>query len=106
MSVRNLTAEQFIADLHALQSDEEREKIQRYFKTGKGQYAEDDQFTCVRMGEVFNLAKQYIDLPIDEIEQLLESKVHEVRAGAMSIMDKCARRKKTSSARREAMFDL
>lgn len=106
MSVVNLSAEQFISDLHALQSDDESEKIQRYFKTGKGEYAEGDQFIGVRMGEVFDLAKGYIDMPIDEIEQLLGSQTHEARAGAMSIMDKCARRKTTSSDRREAMFDL
>jgi 3-methyladenine DNA glycosylase AlkD len=101
-----LNAASFLADMTVLQSDEELEKIQRYFKTGKGQYAEGDWFIGVRMGEVFSLAKEYIDMPIDEIELLLESQVHEARAGAMSIMDKCARRKATTPARREEMFDL
>ena len=42
----------------------------------------------------------------DEIEKLLESKIHEVRAGALSIMDKQARSKKTTPERRKELYDL
>ncbi len=101
-----ITADQFIGRLHESQSDEELAKIQRYFKTDPGDYGEGDRFIGVRMGTVFQIAKEFIDLPIDEIESLLDSDFHEARAGAMSIMDKCARRKSTSAERREAMFDL
>jgi 3-methyladenine DNA glycosylase AlkD len=45
-------------------------------------------------------------LPPDEIEKLLESPLHEVRAGGLSIMDKQARRKRTSESRRKELFDL
>ena len=60
----------------------------------------------VRMGQVFELAKEFIEMPPDEIELLLEDRVHEVRAGALSIMDKQARRKKTTEVRRKELFDL
>ena len=43
------------------------------------------------MGQVFALAKTYIDLPPSEIEKLLESPIHEVRVCGPSIMDKQAR---------------
>jgi 3-methyladenine DNA glycosylase AlkD len=42
----------------------------------------------------------------DEIERLLESPIHEVRAGGLSIMDKQARRKNTPENRRKELFDL
>ena len=71
-----------------------------HFKTGEGQYGEGDVFIGVRMGQVFALAKEFIDMPTGEIEELLESPVHEVRAGAMSIMDKQGRRKKIHKANR------
>jgi 3-methyladenine DNA glycosylase AlkD len=45
-------------------------------------------------------------MPLDEIERLLESDIHEARAGACSIMDKKARRKKTPEDEREAMYEL
>jgi hypothetical protein len=54
----------------------------------------DDYFIGVRMGDVFKLGKEFAEMPVDEIERLLESPVHEVRAGAMSIMGQCAKGKK------------
>jgi 3-methyladenine DNA glycosylase AlkD len=95
-----LTADHFIERLTAHQSPAEREKIQRYFKTGK------DGFLGVRMGQVFTLAKEFIDLPPAELDKLLANPVHEVRAGALSIMDKQARRKRTPTDRRRELFDL
>jgi 3-methyladenine DNA glycosylase AlkD len=101
-----LNAEQFTARLYQLRSDEELQKIQRYFKSGEGDYGEGDVFIGVRMGRVFDLAKQFMTMPVDEIEKLMESPIHEARAGAMSIMDKAARDKKTTDERRKKLFDL
>lgn len=101
-----LTAARFLKDLRALQSAEELRKIQRYFKSGAGEYAEGDQFIGVRMGDVFALAKKFVEMPLGEIEKLLDSPVHEARVGAVSIMDFQARHKKTSAAQRKELFDL
>lgn len=101
-----LTAAHFLERLHALQSDGELRKIQRYFKTGEGEYGAGDRFIGVRMGHVFNLAKEFIDLPPEEIETLLEDDIHEARAGAVSVMAKQASRKKTPPERRHELFDL
>ncbi len=102
----SLTAELFVKRLQALQSDEELEKIQRYFKSGKGEYGEGDQFMGVRMGQLFDLAKEFVNMNPAEIEKLLDSPIHEVRAGAMSIMDKQSRQKKLPESRRKELFDL
>src|SRR4051812_21584254 len=101
-----LTAKYFIERLKLLQSDDELKKIQRYFKTGKGTYSEGDVFMGVRMGDLFSLAKEFGDMPVKELEKLLESPVHEVRAGAVSIMDKASRSKKISEGRRKEFFEL
>jgi 3-methyladenine DNA glycosylase AlkD len=100
------TAAQFVKRLKAHQSPEELAKIQRYFKSGIGEYGEGDKFMGVRMGQVFALAKEFIEMPPAEIERLLESPIHEVRAGGMSIMDKQARRKKTPPDRRQELYNL
>ena len=92
--------------LEALRSAEELKKIQRYFKSGKGEYGEGDQFIGVRMGLIFALAKEYMDMAPQEIEKLLESQIHEARVGAVSIMDWQVRGKKTSEQRRKELFDL
>jgi len=101
-----LNAKQFVEKLEALRSAEELRKIQRYFKSGEGQYAEGDKFIGVRMGQVFALAKEFIDMPPSEIAKLLESPIHEVRVGAVSIMDWQARSKKISDERRKELFEL
>jgi 3-methyladenine DNA glycosylase AlkD len=101
-----LTAKQFVVRLKENQSDDELRKIQRYFKSGKGEYGEGDRFIGVRMGTVFALAKEFIALPPAEIERLMESPIHEARAGAMSIMAKQYGHKNTSDARRKELFDL
>jgi 3-methyladenine DNA glycosylase AlkD len=101
-----ISAAQFVKKLKSFRSPEELKKIQRYFKTGAGEYGEGDEFIGVRMGQVFTLAKEFIEMPLDEIEKLLESPIHEARAGALSIMDKQARRKKTPESRRKEIFDL
>jgi 3-methyladenine DNA glycosylase AlkD len=100
------TAKAFMDELKKAQSPEELKKIQRYFKSREGEYAAGDLFIGVRMGEVFALAKKFIDMAPVEIERLLESPVHEARTGAVSIMDFQARNKKTTVTRRKELFDL
>lgn len=100
------TAEAFKAVLATLQSDTEREKYKRYFKTGEGDYGEGDVFMGVRMGHVFDTAKQFVAMEPDEIEILLESDIHEHRAGAVSIMAKQYRLRNAAPERRQALYDL
>lgn len=101
-----LTAKAFIEKLATHQSDEELRKIQRYFKSEAGQYGEGDQFMGVKMGLVFETAKEFIAMPIAELEEMLESPIHEIRTGAVSIMDKASREKKISKERLKDLFDL
>jgi 3-methyladenine DNA glycosylase AlkD len=100
------TAAQFIDRLRTYQSDDELKKYQRYFKFTIGKQDEKDMFIGVRMGQVFALAKEFIDMSPAEIEKLMESPIHEVRAGAMSIMDKQGRSPKTTDERRKELYDL
>ena len=102
----DITAKQFVERLKTHRSAEELKKIQRYFKSDEGQYGEGDEFMGVRMGQVFGLAKEFIEMPPSEIEKLLESPIHEARVGAVSIMDWQARSKKTPEERRKELFDL
>jgi hypothetical protein len=83
----NVNAKQFIEKLDALG-------------------AKEDEYNDVSMGQIFALAKDFMDMTPKEIEKLLESPIHKVRAGAVSIMDWQARSKKTPEARREELFDL
>jgi len=100
------TAKKFIDRLMKLQSDEELQKYQRYFKFEVGKQSKDDYFIGVKMGDVFALSKESTDMSVAEIEKLMESPIHEARAGALSIMGQCAKAKKCSEARLKELFDL
>jgi len=100
------SAKQFTEELNRFQSDEELRKIRRYFKTEAGDYGHGDQFMGVKMGHLFELAKRSGEMPVAEIEQLLESPVHELRAGAVSIMDKASRNKTIAPERLKAFYEL
>lgn len=101
-----LNAKSFTDRLNALQSDAELVKIKRYFKSETSELGTADKFMGVKMGDLFALAKEFEDMPISEIEKLLESNIHELRAGAVSIMDKASRSKKITAARLKDFYDL
>jgi 3-methyladenine DNA glycosylase AlkD len=95
----DLTAQAFLARLHAEATDEQRVAYRRYFPG-------DDSFLGVRMGTVFAIAKECLAMPLEEIEALLESPVHEARAGACSVMGKAATHRRVTPERHEALYDL
>jgi DNA alkylation repair enzyme len=100
------TADAFIARLEALASPVDRDKLRRSFRAGEDADPTADVVIGVRMGEVFALAKEFIDLLPEQIDQLLASPVHQVRAGALSIMGKQASRKRTTERRRRELYEL
>lgn len=102
MSV-SLTATEFLARLEALRTDETLKSYERFFPLRE---RGDDVFIGVRMGHVFDLAKEFMAMPLNEVERLLESPIHEARVGAVSVMDYQARQKKTTPERRKELFDL
>ena len=101
-----VTAEEFVARLEALRSPIEREKARRYFRAARDGDQAEDVFIGVRMGEVLRLAKEFADMPPGEIDKLLQSPVHEVRAGALSIMGKQASSRRTPEPRRRQLYEL
>ena len=52
---------------------------QRFFKTGKGQYGEDDIFLGIRVPVLRKIAKKFRRISLAEVSKLLESKFHEER---------------------------
>lgn len=73
-------------ELRLLGTKEKAKTFAWFFKTGKGQYGYGDVFVGVTVPEERMVAKKNCDLPLDEIEKLLLSRVHECRLTALLIL--------------------
>lgn len=74
---------------NSLQSRSDEEKkivLPRFFKTGRGQYGEGDRFLGVTVPNIREVAKEYKDVGLDVIEDLLHSPWHEMRMCALLIL--------------------
>lgn len=67
-------------------SPERKRNVERFFKTGKGQYGEGDQFIGVSNPNIRKVAREYKDISLDESELLLHSPIHEDRLCALVIL--------------------
>jgi 3-methyladenine DNA glycosylase AlkD len=75
----------------------------RYFKTGKGHYGEGDIFIGLSNPAVQGICKKYNHLSINELQDLIESPLHEFRFAALTIL--VAQFKKQKENRKE-IFDF
>jgi 3-methyladenine DNA glycosylase AlkD len=70
-----------------LLSDSKKSKIlQRFFKTGKGQYGEGDKFLGIVVPKQRMLAKKYQALSFGDLEKLIRSPFHEERLVSLLIL--------------------
>jgi len=97
---QQFTAQQFFERLKALRSPAVA-KSHDHLASDKN-----DAIFGVRMGQVFALAKEFMSMELDEVEAMLESPIHEMRVGAVSVMDFQARSKKITDTRRKELFNL
>lgn len=79
-------AQEVVAALAEVASEADASFLQRFFKTGKGQYGEGDVFIGVRVPATRAVAQRFADLPLDEADVLLDSPVHEHRLAALVIL--------------------
>lgn len=99
-----MITDQVLAELEKHASPSDATFLQRFFKTGEGQYGAGDTFIGVRVPQIRQTAKLFKGIGLADIEQLLESPIHEVRLCALVIMTLQAKKADDTSAK--ALYDL
>lgn len=99
-----MTAGFILDELRSVASPEKAAILQRFFKTGKGQYAEGDIFLGIPNPLTRNVAKANRQAPLSELQLLLDCPYHEARLAALVIMTE--QYKKGSAPQRQALFDM
>ena len=74
-----------------------------FFKAGPGEYAEGDKFLGVTVPDQRMVAREFVDLPLAQIEKLLASEWHEERLTALLIM--VMQFKRGDRATRKTIYD-
>ena len=82
--------------------------LQRFFKTGKGEYGEGDLFLGIVVPEQRKISKEFCNLEMNDISELLDSKIHEKRMiGLFILIDKYKKRSKEKDENsRKQIFDF
>ena len=80
-----MTAADVRQALHALTDPARAALLQRFFKTGPGQYGEGDRFIGPAVPPQRAVARQFRDLPLAEVEQLIQNPFHECRFVGLTI---------------------
>jgi len=80
------TAAVLMAEIDALGDPADAAFLQRFFKTGPGQYGEGDVFAGVRVPATRAVVRRFTGMPPTEVALALDSPVHEHRLAALLVM--------------------
>lgn len=99
------SASDVLKELRALANPRKATDLQRFFKTGPGDYAEGDIFLGIVVPKTRVVAKKYENLPLPEIKKLTQSIYHEVRFCGLLILVKQFEKAKNKSDQKR-LFDF
>ena len=87
-------------------SDTDAIFLQRFFKTGPGEYGEGDLFIGLRVPQTRQICRDFFELSIDQIEIMLGSPIHDHRLAGLIIMSNQAKSKKFPTNYKELLYEL
>jgi 3-methyladenine DNA glycosylase AlkD len=102
--MRPAVADEISARLRRLGDPEKARFLQRFFKTGPGEYAEGDRFIGLKVPQVRLMLREYRGLTPIEVLPLFISPIHEERLFALLALVRCF--EKGDDASREQVYTL
>ena len=91
-----------VESIHHLANPARALSMARFYKTGPGEYAEHSVFLGLTSPQMQQLAKNHQDTSLDELENCLQNRYHEVRMTALFVLV----RRYARGHDQEAIFDL
>lgn len=89
-------------DLEKLQNPEKAKQMQRFFKTGKGEYGEGDVFLGISVPSQRKIATKYkAVVSLDDIHVLMNSNIHEHRLTAIYLLIHLYNQRKSDTDKKE-----
>jgi 3-methyladenine DNA glycosylase AlkD len=102
--LQTVTALEIQARLAKLASQDKAKNLQRFFKTGPGQYGEGDIFHGITVPVLRQLVKEYEGIELTEVVKLLKSGMHEERLLALLMFVRAFT--KSDDARKKKIYGL
>lgn len=91
------TFDVILSELKYLIDEEKRIILPKFFKTGKGEYGEGDQFLGITVPNIRSVATAHLDISGKDIATLLSSPWHEMRmCGLLIMVEHCKQTRKSS----------
>lgn len=99
------TAQQFIDKIGTHYNGQRAANAAWFFKAGKGGYSEGDHFLGATVPKTRLVCKEFKDLPLHEVQKLLDSPIHDHRLGAVIVLVEQYKKAKDDK-KRDAIFNL
>ncbi len=99
-----LTLSDLRRELESASDAQRANNLAWFFKTGKGEYGEGDQFCGITVPELRKVASRYRHLQLADIKKLLGSVIHEHRLAALLIL--VDQYKSADAPARQRIFDF
>lgn len=87
-------------------NNEKAKILLRFFKTGKGEYGEGQKFLGIDTPTKRKIAKKYADLNFDDLQELLDSNIHDYRFVALIILIDKYKKCKTFDVLQKKIFNF
>ena len=81
-----MITKKIIKEMKNLEDREKKEILQRFFKTGRGEYGEGDKFLGIKVPQTRKISKKYKGLILEDIKELIKNEYHEIRLLGLLIL--------------------